>query len=59
MANATAELMWIQTLLHELGISSSPSAKLWCDEGLLLELVMFCYGFPGPWVPASRAKVSS
>lgn len=32
LANATAEIIWIQTLLTELGISHSPTAKLWCDN---------------------------
>jgi hypothetical protein len=30
--NATAEIMWIQTLLDELGISHPPAAALWCDN---------------------------
>lgn len=32
IANATAEVIWIQTLLQELGIRSPPAAKLWCDN---------------------------
>jgi hypothetical protein len=32
MANATAELMWIQVLLRELGVSCPKSARLWCDN---------------------------
>lgn len=32
MANATAEIIWIQSLLRELGIKSSPAAVLWCDN---------------------------
>ena len=32
LANATAEVMWIQTLLQELNISSPRAAKLWCDN---------------------------
>jgi len=32
MANATAELMWVQTLLRELGVKSPQAAKLWCDN---------------------------
>ena len=32
LANATAEMMWIQRLLTELGISHSPVAWLWCDN---------------------------
>lgn len=31
-ANATAEVMWIQTLLTELGIQAPRSAKIWCDN---------------------------
>jgi hypothetical protein len=32
VANAMAEIMWIQTLLQELGISTPQAAKLWCDN---------------------------
>jgi hypothetical protein len=32
VANATSEIMWIQTLLKELGISAPRMAKLWCDN---------------------------
>jgi histone deacetylase 1/2 len=32
MANTTAELMWVQTLLRELGVKSPQAAKLWCDN---------------------------
>lgn len=32
IANATAEVMWIQTLLHEVGVKSPNAAKLWCDN---------------------------
>jgi hypothetical protein len=32
LANATAEIMWIQTLLDELGVSQSKAAVLWCDN---------------------------
>jgi histone deacetylase 1/2 len=32
LANATAEMMWIQRLLTELGISHDPIARLWCDN---------------------------
>ena len=32
VANATAEVMWIQTLLYELGIQAPKTAKLWCDN---------------------------
>jgi histone deacetylase 1/2 len=32
LANATAEVMWIQTLLNELGIQAPRSAKIWCDN---------------------------
>jgi hypothetical protein len=32
LANATAEMIWIQRLLTELGISHSPVAWLWCDN---------------------------
>ena len=32
VADATAEVMWIQTLLQELHINSPRAAKLWCDN---------------------------
>ena len=32
IANATAEIMWIQTLLYELGIQVPKAARLWCDN---------------------------
>jgi len=32
MADATAEVIWIQTLLKELRLASSSSATLWCDN---------------------------
>ena len=32
LANATAEIMWIQTLLYELGIKTPQAARLWCDN---------------------------
>jgi len=32
MANATAEIIWIQSLLQELDIRSPPAAVLWCDN---------------------------
>jgi hypothetical protein len=32
LANATAEVMWIQTLLKELQVPSPRSAQLWCDN---------------------------
>lgn len=32
VANATTEVMWIQILLHELGIAAPRAAKLWCDN---------------------------
>jgi histone deacetylase 1/2 len=32
MANATAEIMWVQTLLKELEVKSPHAAKLWCDN---------------------------
>lgn len=31
-ANATADRMWVQTLLRELKVSSPPFAKIWCDN---------------------------
>jgi histone deacetylase 1/2 len=32
LANATAELMWVQKLLIELKIEHPPAARLWCDN---------------------------
>jgi len=32
LANATAEVMWVQKLLSELRISHPPAARLWCDN---------------------------
>ena len=32
LANATAEIMWVQSLLQELCVSSPPAAVLWCDN---------------------------
>jgi histone deacetylase 1/2 len=32
LANATAELMWVQKLLTELGVRHPSAARLWCDN---------------------------
>ena len=32
LANATAEVIWVQTLLAELGVLQSEVARLWCDN---------------------------
>jgi len=32
LANATAEVMWVQKLLDELGITHPKAARLWCDN---------------------------
>jgi hypothetical protein len=32
LANATAEIIWVQSLLTELGVSRSKAAYLWCDN---------------------------
>jgi hypothetical protein len=32
VANTTAEIIWVQTLLRELGISQAQSSVLWCDN---------------------------
>jgi hypothetical protein len=32
LANATAEMMWVQKLLTELGVHHPPATRLWCDN---------------------------
>jgi hypothetical protein len=32
LANATAEMIWVQKLLTELGVPHPPMARLWCDN---------------------------
>lgn len=32
VADATAEIMWIQILLREIGVKSPLAAKIWCDN---------------------------
>jgi histone deacetylase 1/2 len=32
LANATAEVMWVQTVLKELGVRGPKFARLWCDN---------------------------
>jgi hypothetical protein len=32
LANATAKVMWVQSILKELNVASPPSARLWCDN---------------------------
>jgi hypothetical protein len=32
LANATAKVMWVQTLLKELGVKGPKFARLWCDN---------------------------
>ena len=32
VANATAELIWVQSLLRELGVSQEQPPVLWCDN---------------------------
>jgi hypothetical protein len=32
IANATTELMWVQSLLRELKVPHPPTAKIWCDN---------------------------
>jgi hypothetical protein len=32
IANATVEVMWVHTLLQELGVKNPPAARLWCDN---------------------------
>ena len=32
VANATAELIWVQSLLRELGVSQAQPPVLWCDN---------------------------
>jgi len=32
LANATAEVIWVQSLLKELKVPTPPTARLWCDN---------------------------
>lgn len=32
LANDTAEVMWVQTLLQEIGVNGPKAAQLWCDN---------------------------
>jgi hypothetical protein len=32
VANATAEIIWMQFLLHELGVSQTQPPVIWCDN---------------------------
>jgi hypothetical protein len=32
IANATAEIVWIQSLFQEIGVSHPPALVLWCDN---------------------------
>jgi hypothetical protein len=32
IANATVELMWVQSLLQELRIPCPPASRFWCDN---------------------------
>jgi hypothetical protein len=32
VGNATTEIIWVQTILRELGVSGSKEARLWCDN---------------------------
>jgi hypothetical protein len=32
MANATTEIIWVQTILRELRVSGLKEAQLWCDN---------------------------
>jgi histone deacetylase 1/2 len=32
LANATAEMIWVQKLLMELGVPHPPQTRLWCDN---------------------------
>ena len=32
LANATAEIIWVQSILKELGVKSSQAPCLWCDN---------------------------
>jgi hypothetical protein len=32
MADATPEIMWVQSVLNELGVPCPHSARLWCDN---------------------------
>lgn len=43
LANATAEIIWVQTLLKELRIKQPQAASLWCDNlgATYLSLILF------------------
>jgi hypothetical protein len=44
LANATAELIWVQSLLLELGIQQSRAPVLWCDNlGAIYLSVIQCF----------------
>ena len=32
MANATAEIIWVQSMLRELGVKTTQAPCLWCDN---------------------------
>ena len=32
LANATAEIIWVQSMLKELGVKSKQAPCLWCDN---------------------------
>jgi hypothetical protein len=50
VANATAEIIWIQVLLHELGISQDRSPSLWCDNiGATYLLIQSFIVAPSTW----------
>jgi hypothetical protein len=44
LANATAEIIWVQTLLTKLGVPQPPAACLWCDNiELRISLLIQCF----------------
>jgi hypothetical protein len=48
MADATHEVMWVQSVLHELRIPCPQSARLWCDniwvQSILPQICFFMAG---------------